>query len=300
MDRSTVYRQLKQLETLRLISCMRTGGRTIYVVLPVPPPPREAASTPLFDAVEAKSDNGHSTWPPVASARFSCVDEIESQDRDPSVAAVQPPVAQPQQVGRTRENRNKEEQDSSNKTQERDFLNKNSEQENAEVREATQRILNRFPDTPMDAAFTAAEIECRWSGLSAQGVAEKIWDRVIQADRAHVPRERFWDEYLSRWLGEWILGKVNLPTTHNLVDTVAKALRAEAKDRELGLRETSQFIVTAATNDRNRGTTIDRFYFENCKWRSNARASKAEQRKLDNLEVNARVKQRLREKFGAS
>lgn len=300
MDRSTVYRQLKQLETLRLIRSMRTGGKTIYVVLPVPPPPREAASAPLFDAVEAKAGDGHSTWPPVASARSSCVDEIESQDRNSPVAPMQPVVAQAQHAGRIGENHNKEEQDSLNKTQELDFLNKNSEQGNPEVREAVQRILNRFPDTPVDAAFMAAEIECRGSELSAQGVADKIWKGVTQADRAHVPRKRFWDEYLSRWLGEWILGKVNLPTTHNLIDTVANALRAEAKDRELGLKETSQFIVSAAANDRNRGATIDRFYFENCKWRSNARASKAEQRKLDNLEVNARVKQRLREKFGAS
>jgi hypothetical protein len=59
-------------------------------------------------------------------------------------------------------------------------------------------------------------------------------------------------------------------------------------------------ITSAALADRSKGLTVDRFYFENVKWRSNVRVNKAEQRKLDNLEVNARVKQRLREKFGGS
>src|SRR5208283_1014080 len=42
MDKSTVYRYLKQLEDLRLIKSMRTREKTIYIVLPVPPPRPEA------------------------------------------------------------------------------------------------------------------------------------------------------------------------------------------------------------------------------------------------------------------
>jgi hypothetical protein len=298
MDRSTIYRQLKQLESLRLIRSVRTGGRTIYVVLPVPPPPREAASTPLFDAIEAKPGDGHSTWAPVASAGFSCVDEIDSHHRNPSVAPMQPGVARVQQAGRIRENHNKEEQDSSNKTQELDFSFKTSEEQNVELQEAVQRILNIFPEAPKNAALAAARVESKGAGFSAQGVVTMVWEKVTKADHRRVSREIFWNDYLSQWLGERILDEINLPPTDNLTRVVVAALKAEAKDRRLGLEETSELIVAAANEDRHRGVTIDRFYFENCKWRSNVRASKAEQRKNDNLEVNARAKQRLREKLG--
>ncbi len=63
MDRSTIYRYLKQLEDLRLIKTLRTREKTIYVVLPVPPAPPEAGSTPLFDAVEFKTPDQTSIWP---------------------------------------------------------------------------------------------------------------------------------------------------------------------------------------------------------------------------------------------
>ncbi len=300
MDRSTVYRQLKQLETLRLIRSMRTGGRTIYVVLPVPPPPREAASTPLFDVVEAKSGNAHSTWHPVASAPFSCADEVELHHRDSSVAPVQPAVAQAQQVGRIGEIRNKEEQDSSNKTQELDFSFITPEEQNSELQEAVQRILNIFPEAPKNAVLAAVRIESKDAGLSAEGVKTKVWEKVTKADHRHLSREKFWNDYLSQWFGERILDEVNLPPTDSLIKVTVAALKAEAKDRSLGLEETSSLIVAAAVDDRRRGVTIDRFYFENCRWRSNGRVSKAEQRKLDNLEVNARVKERLRQKLGNS
>ena len=47
IDKSTVYRKLKELEDLRLIKTMRTREKTIYIVLEVPPPRPQSGSTPL-------------------------------------------------------------------------------------------------------------------------------------------------------------------------------------------------------------------------------------------------------------
>ncbi|HEX8815118.1 MAG TPA: helix-turn-helix domain-containing protein [Terriglobales bacterium] len=300
MDRSTVYRQLKQLENFRLIRSMRTGGRTIYVVLPVPPPPREATSTPLFDAIDSKSTEGHFVWSPVAPERASCADEIGLHAYDISVASAQPSVASAQQFGRADEKCNKEEQDPLNKTQNQDSFSKIFGPTTTEVQEAAQRVLNIFPGTRRNAAVAAVEIEVKESGLSTEAVVEEIWKKATRADRKHVPRERFFDEYLSKRLAERVLDMINLPATHNAVTTVMASLRAEARDRETSLEETAGAVVAAAIDDRRKGVMIDRFYFENCKWRANGRVSKSEQRKLDNLEVNARVKQRFREKLGVS
>ena len=83
---------------------------------------------------------------------------------------------------------------------------------------------------------------------------------------------------------------------------VEAAVVAEVNYTGISVQEAAKLITNAAIEDRNRGITINKFYFEDVKWRqekrSNVRASKAEQRKLDNLEVNARAKQRLREKLG--
>lgn len=302
MDKSTVYRYLKQLEDLRLIKSMRTREKTVYVVLPVPSPRPEAGSTPLFDAVDAKAADQESTWPAVAPGGTSPISATDSYERSSSVASVPQEIASARRVGRVSENRNKEEQDSSNKTQEQDFFNKTFENDNPAINEAARRIMNilKLPDTSLRAAMAAVELKAREAKLCTDDIVTEIWNKARQAERRTGSCESYLADCLAETLAERILDKINLPPTNNVVVTVMAALKAEAKDRELDLEETAALITTAAIEDRRRGIEINRFYFENCKWRSNAGVSKAERRKLDNLEVNARVKQRIRERLGAS
>jgi Helix-turn-helix domain len=302
MDKSTVYRYLKQLEDLRLIRSMRTREKTIYVVLPVPPPRPEAGSTPLFDVIDFKTADQESTWPVVASEQTSRITEIDSYERDVSVASAQRTVSSAQPISRTSKNHNKEEQDLLNKTQEQDFLNKTLENDNSAIHEAAQRIINilGLPETSVNAAMAAVELKARGTKLSVDEIVLQIWPKALQAERKTGSRESYLEDCLAEILAERILDEINLPPTNNLISIVTGALKAEVKDRKLGLEETAAIITTAAIEDRRKGTEINRFYFENCKWRSNAGVSKAERRKLDNLEVNAKVKQRLRERLGAS
>jgi hypothetical protein len=299
MDKSTVYRYLKQLEDLRLIKSMRTREKTIYVVLPVPAPRPEASSTPLFDAIDVKTAEQESMWPSVACEGMNGVSEVNSYERNSPVASGPQIIASAQTSSGTRENRNKEEQDFLNKTQEQDLFNKTCENDSPAISEAAQRVINtlKLPDTFLSAAIAAVELQVRGTKLSMDEIVKDIWTKASRRGRS---RENYLEDCLAEILAERILDEVNLPATNNLVSVVTGALKAEAKDRKLGLEETAAEITGAATEDRRRGIDINRFYFENCKWRSNAGVSKAERRKLDNLEVNARVKQRLRERLGAS
>ena len=302
LDRSTVYRQLKQLEDLRLIKSMRTREKTIYVVLPVPPPRPEMGSTPLFDAAEAIRPEQDSMWPAVAPAGMDPTDETDSHSCNSSVASVAQPVSRVQPVSRIGENRNKEEQDVFNKTQEQDLFNKTSETNTPDISEAARRIIYilKLPDTCFNAAMAAVEIKARGTKLSMDDIVTEIWDKARREERRSGSSESYLADCLAQTLAERILDEINLPPTNNLITTVTAALKAEARDRKLGLEETAALVTTAAIDDRRKGVEINRFYFENCKWRSNVRISKAEQRKLNNLEVNERVQQRLREKFGHS
>ena len=310
MDKSTVYRYLKQLEDLRLIRSLRTREKTIYVVLPVPSPRPEAGSTPLFDAIDPKPANQELVWPlaqeEVVSAGISPVSEIDSYERNASVASVQQVVSAARPAGRVSENRIKEEQDELNKTHEQDFSYKTSKkvasETSSEIHAAAQRLMAilGLKTTLLEAAVAAIEMETRETELSMDEVLQEIWKKATRADHRHISREKFIEDYLAQRLAERILDRTNLPPTNNLINTVTAALKAEAKDTGLGLEETAAQITSAAAEDRRRGMPVDRFYFENCKWRLNGGVSKAERRKLDNLEVNARVKQRLRARLGTS
>lgn len=302
MDRSTVYRYLKQLEDLRLIKSMRTRDKTIYVVLPVPAPRPEMGSTPLFDSIDLKTIDQDSTWTPVAPAGIGPDSENGSYRYNSTVASVPQPVSGARQFSGTSATCNKEEQDLSNKTQEQDFFNKTFENGNSEVRTTAQRVLEILgvPNTMINAAVAAVELKTGGTDLSMDGVVQEICTEANHAYRRRVSHADFLADFLAHTLAQRILYEINLPPTSNHTTTVKAALKAEAKDRELGLEETANLITNAAIGDRRKGMLIDRFYFENCKWRSNGGVSKAERRKLDNLEVNARVKQRLRERLGAS
>jgi len=177
---------------------------------------------------------------------------------------------------------------------------KTAERESTEIIRTAQRIINNLglTDASMRAAIAAVEERARQTKLSMDGIVQEIWDEANHAARRGVERHDFLGDFLARASARGILETLNLPVNNNFVGRVAAVVKAEAKDASLPLEEAANRITQAASEDRRKGTRIDIFYFEDVRWRSNAKVSKAQQRTLDNLEANARVKQRLREKCG--
>jgi hypothetical protein len=275
MDRSTVYRQLKQLENLRLIRSMRTREKTIYVVLPVPAPPKEAESTPLFDATDPKPSSGHFTWSPIASERISCDNENELQDRDSSVASTQSNVAQEPPSGRAGKNRNKEEQDSLNKTQFQDSRNKS----HADVMKAAQTVVRGLglPEEFMSAAVAAVEKTKEQWNVSADSIAIRLVTDANAARRKNIQNTEFLRDFLAQKLASQIVRDLSLSVTRFFVEDVAASVKAEAAYAQSSLEEAATFITGVATEDRDSGKDINRSYFENTKWRNRGRTGKGQQ-----------------------
>ena len=277
----TVQRNLKTLEEFKLIRILRTDSATTYVVLPVPARPKEA-TIPLFDAV-ADQDILWNGDVDVAEATQVSFDATE-----PSHKATE--RSQSRDTGDTP---NKEEQD---------LLNKNHEQENDQIKQTAKRVIKilRLPDAFLHAAAAAVEVKAKQTNLSMDGIVQRIATDANLSERNGVSNQEFLGDYLAQKCAEEVLNNLNLPVTKNLISIVTAAVKAEAKDLRLSVEEVAARITIAATEDRRAGTPIDRFYFENVKWRSNVRVNRAEKRKLDNLEANARAKQRLRERFSVS
>lgn len=290
VSQRTVQRSLKALEDLNLIRIVQNSTMKTYFIVPVPPRPKTAA-IPLFDGIEIEQscseDDTSVAWATPASHRSTSVSRIPSPMSPDSDTDVGP---------------YKEEQDLLNNTQEQDSFNKSLKETINEINRNAQRVVNilGLPKSMITAAVAAIEFKTRETHLSMDEVVQEIWTEATRAERRGASRESTVSDYLARALAQKILDEINLPPMNHVITAVTAALKAEAKDQGLGLEDTAALITTVAMEDRRKGILVDRFYFENCKWRSNVRASKAEQRKLNNLEVNARVKQRLRERLGAS
>ncbi len=101
-----------------------------------------------------------------------------------------------------------------------------------------------------------------------------------------------------------IIAMLGMPATDSNRRMIEAALVAETDYTGQSVEESAELIARAAIHDRECGIPINKFYFEDAKWRQargqNGRPSRAEQRKLDNLEINARVKQRFRDLLGTS
>lgn len=101
-----------------------------------------------------------------------------------------------------------------------------------------------------------------------------------------------------------IIAVLGMPATDSNRRMIEAALIAETDYTGQSVDESAELIAKAAIHDRERGIPINKFYFEDAKWRQargqNVRLSRAEQRKIDNLEINARVKQRFRDLLGTS
>jgi hypothetical protein len=297
ISQRTVQRSLKVLDDLKLIRIVQTATVKMYFIVPVPPRARTAAS-PLFDGIEEEQlfPNGdigvacttdESPLPPLVSrmpSRASRTATAVSRTSDVYDTAY------------------KEEQNLLNKTEEQDLFTKTQDRKDNELVESAQSVVRilKLPDTSLSAAIAAVEERRRRTHLSMAGIVQDIVTAANHAERRGIDKQDFLVGFLAEKLARRMLKSLALPDTNNLVSTVAASVKAEVAYTGLTADEVADLITGAAVEDRNKGTAIDRFYFEGVKWRPNARVSKAEQRKLNNLEVNARVKQRLRERLGAS
>ena len=173
---------------------------------------------------------------------------------------------------------------------------------NSDIEAGAQRVLAilRLPASSLRAGVAAVEAEARRTRLSMDGIVQHLATEAHRLDRRGTPPEEFLDNFLAQDAARLVLEMVNLPIKENYVSRIAAVLKAESKDTGLDLQDTANRITRFATEGRQKGEKIDIFYFEDVRWRSNVRLNKAEQRKLDNLEVNARVKQKIRERLGAS
>jgi len=92
---------------------------------------------------------------------------------------------------------------------------------------------------------------------------------------------------------------VGLPLTENHV-LVADCIQSIARAKQLDFAGASDYLIGAIRHARVQGIPINRFYFVDGKYMEDRphAFNKAEQRKLDNLEVNARFQKRLKERFG--
>jgi len=296
VSQRTVQRSLKTLEDLKLIRIVQTPTVKMYFIVPVPPRPK-MATIPLFDGIEEQclsADDSSVAWATPTSQEPTLASRMPSRMSRAATAAAQ--------TGDMGDEAYKEEQDLLNKTTEQDLFNKTYQSENNEIIEFAQILLRglKLPDTFMSAALAAIEEGRRKTTFSMDGIVRDIATAANAARRRGIAEDEFLENFLAEKSARLILRNLALPDTNSLVSTVAASVKAEVAYAQLTIEKAAEFITAAALDERGRGTAIDRFYFEGVKWRSNVRASKAEQRKLNNLEVNARVKQRLRERLGAS
>jgi hypothetical protein len=173
----------------------------------------------------------------------------------------------------------KDEQDSLNKTQQQDLFNKTSEQHNREIKKSARRVIDilGLTDTSIAAATAAVKTKVSQTKLSMDGVVQEIVTAANHAERRGIEKQEFLDDFLAQSSARQILVNLNLPITNNFIVTLTAAVKAEAKRTQLSLEEVTELITTAASKDDGRGVAIDRFYFENMKWR-NASATASQQR----------------------
>jgi DNA-binding transcriptional ArsR family regulator len=295
VSQRTVQRSLKVLEDLKLIRIVQTPTVKMYFIVPVPPRARTVAS-PLFDSI-AEEDFFLDTNTGVAHATPAS-HFASSASRTSSPVTRAATAASPNSD--TDDGVYKEEQDLLNKTKEQYLFNKGFEDEDTTTINCAHRIVAilKLTDSSMSAAVAAVEERRKQTNLSMDGIVQEIVTEAHAAWRRGIENHEFLGDFLSEQMARQILKNLGLPVTNNLVSIVKASVNAEATYSQLSVDKVTDLITSAAIEDRRRGLAIDRFYFEGVKWRSNVRVSKAEQRTLDNLEINARAKQRLRNKFG--
>ncbi len=166
----------------------------------------------------------------------------------------------------------------------------------SEIEQGARRVLSilGLPEASLSAAVAAVEIEAKRTRLSMDGIVQHLSTEANRALRRRVEHEEFLENFLAESCARRVLGILNLPARDNHISRVADVLKLEVKDTGCDLEDTAKRVTQAASEARQRGENVNIFYFEDMKWRSNARLNKAEQRKFDNLAANARAKAILR------
>ncbi len=277
LDQRTIQRTLKKLESLRLIRIVRSENVTTFYIVPVPPRSK-STSTPLFDDIceplTGEDDMAVASTTPL-SRRASAM-SLDTTSASQRTTFVSP-------ANDTYVALYKEEQNLPNNTHEQDFLDKTFEKKESEITKSAQRILSilGLPQTALSAASAAVEVKVRGTKLSMDGVVQELVTAANHAERRGIERREFLDDFLSQTSARRILGNLDLPATNNLISTVTAAVKAETSYRGVPVEAAAGLITSAALEDRRKGITIDRFYFENVKWRNGNggyKASAAQQR----------------------
>jgi hypothetical protein len=272
----TVQRSLKVLENLKLIRIVRTTTRRDIYILPVPPRGK-VGTTPLFDALDIEDEDSLGDSAVASATLESHASTVVS--RAPSAVSRHHDVC---------DARYKEEQELLNETQEQELFNKDSIKPScaesgseSEVEKGARSILKGLglTDASFSAAVAAVESQMKLTTQSMHGTVNDIVTAANDAKRRlGIERQDFLEDFLARKSARTILASLDLPITNNLIYTVAAALKAEVSRAGLSIEKAADFIITSAMTDEGKGIPIDRFYFENTKWRvSNGGRNKAEQ-----------------------
>jgi hypothetical protein len=264
LDQRTIQRTIKKLESLRLIRIVRSENMTTFYIDPVPPRAKTTA-TPLFDEMpKSAMDQGDTDV--AGTTPLSRPTTVMSPGATPSPreATLMPTVSDIHVA------LYKEEQNSSNKTQEQDLLNNTSKENNVEIIKHAQSIIKalKLSDSFMSAAIAAIEQTKKYTKQSMDGIVNDIVTEANHAARKGIERHEFLEEFLAEKSARRMLRDLSLPVTNNFVSSVTAAVKAEVAYRGLSVGKVETLIRSAALEDTRRGITIDRFYFENVKWRN--------------------------------
>ena len=264
LDQRTIQRTIKKLESLRLIRIVRTENVTTFYIDPVPPRAK-TSSTPLFDRIpDPPKDLGDTDVASTTPWSRSATVTSPSPTLTPHDATFTP------QANDIHVDPYKEEQDLPNKTQEQDLLNNIHEDDNYEIINPAQSIIKalKLPDSFMSAAIAAVEQRSKYTKQSMDGIVSDIVTEANLAERKGVERHEFLEEFLADKSARRILKHLSLPVTNNFVSNVTAAVKAEVAHTGSSIEKVETLIISAALEGRRRGITIDRFYFENVKWRN--------------------------------
>jgi hypothetical protein len=276
ISQRTVQRSLNTLADRKLIRIVRTPTMTTYFVMPVPPRAK-AVAAPLFEAIEDE----------VLAGMHDATDACATPASHPASSASRGATltsryaTRESRTGDTTDAAYKEEQNLLNDT----LLNNTFDHEESFVKECSERVIKIFKlhssrITAVKAAVKA-EVDHLEVPLDADAVVHRIVTAANQDKRRGIPTEKFFDNLLARICAQDIIAALDLPATNALASTVAESVKAEAKYVGLSMEEVAARIRVAASEDRNKGLHIDKFYFENMKWRSgNGRSKQSSQDRL--------------------
>jgi hypothetical protein len=109
------------------------------------------------------------------------------------------------------------------------------------------------------------------------GVVQDIATAANQAERRGIEKFEFLEDFLAEKSARQIVKELGLPATNNFVSAVTASVKAEVTYTRSSVEEVATLITSAAHEDRRKGESIDRWYFENTKWRSRGRTGKGQQ-----------------------